>query len=69
MPGQLTCCEICQAWDLLGKQRLFTARDDDGDLYDAAHLAQIIAAIGDAPESFKKRNQKYTIDYWDEEGM
>ena len=69
MPGQLTCCEICQAWDLLGKQRLFTARDDDGDLYDAAHLAQIIGAIGDAPKSFKKRNQKYTIDYWDEEGM
>ncbi|QRD91786.1 putative kns1 [Aspergillus flavus] len=27
------------AWDLLEPKRLFTARDEDDDLYDAAHLA------------------------------
>ncbi|OAA63469.1 Cytochrome P450 [Niveomyces insectorum RCEF 264] len=56
------------AWDLLMPQRLFTARDGDGNICDASHLAQIIAAIGDAPLHFKKRNQKYTIDFWDEDG-
>ncbi|OGM47747.1 putative protein kinase [Aspergillus bombycis] len=34
------------AWDLLEPKRLFTARDEDGNLYDAAHLAQLIAAFG-----------------------
>ncbi|KAL5335213.1 kinase-like protein [Aspergillus crustosus] len=31
------------AWDLLEPKKLFTARDEDGDLYDAAHFAQLIA--------------------------
>jgi hypothetical protein len=31
-----------QAWDLLESKKLFTARDEDGDLYDAAHLAQYL---------------------------
>ncbi|GAB1201699.1 hypothetical protein APSETT445_000284 [Aspergillus pseudonomiae] len=29
------------AWDLLEPKRLFTARDEDGNLYDAVHLAQL----------------------------
>jgi hypothetical protein len=34
-----------QAWDLLESKKLFTARDEDGDLYDAAHLAQLMVNI------------------------
>jgi hypothetical protein len=37
---------VIKAWDLLESKKLFTARDEDGDLYDAAHLAQLIAALG-----------------------
>ncbi|GLA22802.1 hypothetical protein AnigIFM63326_005280 [Aspergillus niger] len=44
--------DIWSAWDLLEPSKLFTARDEDGDLYDAAHLAQIIAALGPPPPNF-----------------
>ncbi|UPK93021.1 hypothetical protein LCI18_003956 [Fusarium solani-melongenae] len=37
------------AWDLLGPKRLFTAKDKDGDMYDAAHLAELIATLGPPP--------------------
>ncbi|XRM38263.1 hypothetical protein ABZX51_001696 [Aspergillus tubingensis] len=56
------------AWDLLEPRNLFTARDEDGDLYDAAHLAQIIAALGPPPAKFLKRNQKRRSDFWDSDG-
>ncbi|KAF7552431.1 hypothetical protein G7046_g7410 [Stylonectria norvegica] len=56
------------AWDLLGPKRLFTARDDDGDLYDAAHLAQLIAALGPPPSEFLARNKERASDFWDEKG-
>ncbi|PLB46174.1 kinase-like protein [Aspergillus steynii IBT 23096] len=56
------------AWDLLGTKRLFTARDDDGDLYDAAHLAQFIAALGPPPAEFLARNPERRADFWDENG-
>lgn len=36
--------------------KLFTARDDDGDLYDAAHFAQLIAALGPPPAEFLAKN-------------
>ncbi|KAI9042672.1 uncharacterized protein KD926_005278 [Aspergillus affinis] len=56
------------AWDLLESKKLFTARDDDGDLYDAAHLAQFIAALGPPPPDFLSRNRERKADFWDEQG-
>ncbi|OJZ90611.1 hypothetical protein ASPFODRAFT_123817 [Aspergillus luchuensis CBS 106.47] len=56
------------AWDLLEPRYLFTARDEGGDLYDAAHLAQIIAALGPPPPEFLRRNQKRRSDFWDSDG-
>lgn len=58
-----------QAWDLLESKKLFTARDEDGDLYDAAHLAQLIAALGPPPPEFLARNPERKADFWDEQGM
>ncbi|PKY01492.1 kinase-like protein [Aspergillus campestris IBT 28561] len=56
------------AWDLLESRRLFTARDEDGDLYDAAHLAQIIAALGPPPPEFLAKIPERRADFWDEHG-
>ncbi|KAI2036432.1 hypothetical protein LOZ05_000670 [Ophidiomyces ophidiicola] len=56
------------AWDLLEPSSLFTARDDDGDLYDAAHLAQLIAAIGPPPRKFLEKNRERMADFWNEKG-
>ncbi|RHZ48868.1 hypothetical protein CDV55_101388 [Aspergillus turcosus] len=56
------------AWDLLEPRKLFTARDDDGDLYDAAHLAQLIAALGPPPPEFLAKNPERKADFWDEHG-
>ncbi|KAM0288491.1 hypothetical protein ACHAO9_007137 [Fusarium lateritium] len=56
------------AWDLLGSKRLFTAKDSDGDMYDAAHLAELIATLGPPPQEFLQRNTERTADFWDEKG-
>ncbi|RBQ75020.1 hypothetical protein FVER14953_12011 [Fusarium verticillioides] len=56
------------AWDLLGTDRLFTAMDGDGEMYDAAHLAELIAALGPPPREFLKRNPRRAADFWDEQG-
>ncbi|KAB8265975.1 kinase-like domain-containing protein [Aspergillus pseudonomiae] len=56
------------AWDLLESKRLFTARDEDGDLYDAAHLSQLIATLGPPPPEFLARNPRRRADFWDEQG-
>ncbi|PWY96538.1 kinase-like protein [Aspergillus sclerotioniger CBS 115572] len=56
------------AWDLLEPKKLFTARDEDDDLYDAAHLAQIIAALGPPPPELLKRNPARTNDFWNNDG-
>ncbi|KAE8329158.1 kinase-like protein [Aspergillus sergii] len=56
------------AWDLLEPKRLFTARDEDGDLYDAAHLAQLTAALGSPPPEFLAKNPERRADFWDEQG-
>ncbi|OJI82033.1 hypothetical protein ASPTUDRAFT_57779 [Aspergillus tubingensis CBS 134.48] len=37
------------------RKRIFTARYEDGDLYDAAHLARIIAALGMLPPESESR--------------
>jgi hypothetical protein len=58
-----------QVWDLLESKKLFTARDEDGDLYDALHLAQLIAALGPPPPEFLARNPERKADFWDEQGM
>ncbi|KAJ5591922.1 uncharacterized protein N7459_002291 [Penicillium hispanicum] len=64
-PSQANAISV-QAWDLLEPKRLFTARDEDGDLYDAAHLAQHIAALGPPPPGFLARNPERKADFWDE---
>ncbi|KAH7306019.1 kinase-like domain-containing protein [Stachybotrys elegans] len=56
------------AWDLLGPKRLFTAQDEDGDMYDAAHLAELIATLGPPPAELLRRNPERTADFWDEHG-
>ncbi|KAF5540723.1 CMGC SRPK kinase [Fusarium mexicanum] len=56
------------AWDLLGPNRLFTAKDEDGDMYDAAHLAELIATLGPPPQEFLQRNVERVADFWDEQG-
>jgi hypothetical protein len=58
-----------KAWDLLEPKKLFTARDEDGDLYDAAHIAQLIAALGPPPAEFLARNPKRRADFWNEKGI
>ncbi|KAB8202354.1 kinase-like domain-containing protein [Aspergillus parasiticus] len=40
----------------------------DGDLYDAAHLAQFIAALGPPPPEFLAKNPE-RADFWDEQSM
>lgn len=54
---------------MLGLKRLFTARDEDGDLYDAAHLAQLIAALGPPPPEFLARNPERRADFWNDRSM
>ncbi|KAM3475592.1 hypothetical protein MY8738_007318 [Beauveria namnaoensis] len=56
------------AWDLLGPKNLFTAEDEEGEMYDAAHLAEFVAAIGPPPLSFLKRSPERAADFWDEQG-
>ncbi|KAF5534452.1 CMGC SRPK kinase [Fusarium phyllophilum] len=56
------------AWDLLGPNRLFTAKDEDGDMYDAAHLAELIATLGPPPQEFLQRNVERAAYFWDEQG-
>ncbi|KAL4972136.1 kinase-like domain-containing protein [Aspergillus desertorum] len=56
------------AWDLLEPKKLFTAQDDDGDCYDAAHIAQLIAALGPPPTEFLAKNPKRKADFWSEKG-
>lgn len=58
-----------KAWDLLQPNRLFTARDEDGDLYDAAHLAQMIATLGPPPSELLAKNPERKADFWGEQGM
>ncbi|KAM5356847.1 hypothetical protein ACJ41O_003493 [Fusarium nematophilum] len=56
------------AWDLLGPRRLFTAGDEDGNTYDAAHLAELIAALGPPPLELLRRNREIAADFRDEKG-
>lgn len=53
---------------MLGPKRLFTAKDEDGDMYDAAHLAELIATLGPPPLEFLRRNSERAADFWDENG-
>ncbi|KAJ9234302.1 hypothetical protein DTO169E5_6646 [Paecilomyces variotii] len=57
------------AWQLLEPKILFTARDEDGDLYDAAHLAQLIAALGPPPPEFLAKNPERRSIFWDDQGQ
>lgn len=58
-----------KAWDLLEPTRLFIARDEDGDLYDAAHLAEMIATLGPPPPDYLAKNPERRADFWDDQVM
>ncbi|KAJ9300623.1 hypothetical protein DTO271G3_1787 [Paecilomyces variotii] len=60
---------LLYAWHLLEPKILFTARDEDGDLYDAAHLAQFIAALGPPPPEFLAKNPERRSIFWDDQGQ
>ena len=47
--------------------RFSTAHGEDGDLYDAAHLAQLTAALGPPLPVFLARNSERKADLWDEQ--
>lgn len=53
---------------MLESKGLFTARAEDGDLYDGAHLAQLIAALGPPPPEFLFKNRSRMADFWDDQG-
>lgn len=42
----------------LNQKGLFTARDENGDLNDAAHIAQLIAALEPPPPEFLAKNPR-----------
>lgn len=54
---------------MLGPKRLFTAQDEDGYMYDATRLAQLIAALGPPPLEFLRRNPERAADFWNENGI
>jgi serine/threonine-protein kinase SRPK3 len=56
------------AWDLLGTNRLFTARNGDGEMNDAAHLAELMATLGPPPREFLQRNSGRAAEFWDKQG-
>lgn len=39
------------------------------DMYDAVHLAELIATLGPPPLDFLKRNPERAADFWDNQGM
>ncbi|KAE8140333.1 kinase-like protein [Aspergillus pseudotamarii] len=54
-------------WDLFEGQQLFQARDAQGRLDDAQHLAEMQAILGPTPLDFVQRGEKHTL-FWDENG-
>ncbi|RMD43946.1 hypothetical protein DV735_g1232, partial [Chaetothyriales sp. CBS 134920] len=68
MPIQYRAPEVIMCMGLAGPNRLFTAKDEDGDMYDAAHLAELIATLGPPPLEFIRRNPVRHAEFWDEKG-
>ncbi|PGH34652.1 hypothetical protein GX50_02542 [[Emmonsia] crescens] len=56
-----------EAWDLFEHNRIFSARNPDGKLDDAYHLAEMIAVLGPPPLEFLRRSEK-SLKFWDENG-
>ncbi|KAJ5793962.1 hypothetical protein N7457_000561 [Penicillium paradoxum] len=56
------------ACDLLGLERLFSADHTAGDLYQATHLAEMIAVLGPPPAGFLALNPEIAAGYWDGDG-
>lgn len=48
---------------------LFTARDEGGNMSDAARMAQLLAVLGPPPPEFLAGNPARRADFWDEQGM
>ncbi|KAJ5360769.1 hypothetical protein N7517_009960 [Penicillium concentricum] len=61
-------CVGLVARDLLGLGRPFNADHEAGDMYEAAHLAELIAVLGPPPAAFLALNPEKAAQFWDEEG-
>ncbi|OQE38601.1 hypothetical protein PENCOP_c008G01301 [Penicillium coprophilum] len=57
------------ACDLLGLRRPFSADHEAGDLYEAAHFAELIAVLGPPPVAFLALNSEKAAQFWDEESI
>ncbi|PYH43580.1 uncharacterized protein BP01DRAFT_417287 [Aspergillus saccharolyticus JOP 1030-1] len=55
-------------WDRFEHQRIFRARDSEGNLNDACHLAETQAVLGGAPPEFLARSER-NLHFWDEIGL
>ncbi|CAG8309659.1 unnamed protein product [Penicillium nalgiovense] len=56
------------ACDLLGLDSLFSADHTAGDMYEPAHLAELIAVLGPPPAAFLALNPEKAARFWDEDG-
>ncbi|KAJ6143824.1 hypothetical protein N7471_003277, partial [Penicillium samsonianum] len=61
-------CVGLTACDLLGLNRLFSADHTAGDMYEATHLAELIAILGPPPAAFLELNPEMAVQFWDEDG-
>ncbi|KAJ5211168.1 hypothetical protein N7491_010988 [Penicillium cf. griseofulvum] len=61
-------CVGLTACDLLGLDMLFRADHTAGNVYEAAHLAELIAVLGPPPTAFLELNPERAAQFWDEEG-
>jgi hypothetical protein len=48
---------------------LFKADHTAGDMYQAAHFAELIAVLGPPPAAFLELNPEKAAQFWDEEDM
>ncbi|KXG46436.1 uncharacterized protein PGRI_052920 [Penicillium griseofulvum] len=61
-------CVGLTACDLLGLDMLFKADHTAGDMYGAAHFAELIAVLGLPPAAFLELNPEKAARFWDQEG-
>ncbi|KAJ5816010.1 hypothetical protein N7447_008243 [Penicillium robsamsonii] len=62
-------CVGLVACDLLGLNKIFNADHESGDMYEAAHLAELISVLGPPPAAFLAPNPEKAAQFWDEGGI